>query len=356
MLIGACFIFILVVFENAFAKKIIQSQSEKLLPKEYYDFYQSEYKSVNHLRELQLERVHQGAYDGPTSLLYSRIGDGKNHILIQGDSWAEQFIHSSFSKNRLNSFSQNHDASFTLSGISSYAPSLMTAQLHLLRNRFNLKSDYIVAMVDQTDIGDELCRYKDQRIRGEFGLEVRPFDSSKYSEVYSTNDLLQDVNIYYGDHANSTKLFLLAENEVKRRLRKKTTRECTWEKITEPLHVGVSSEQRIYLLSVIEEYISVAFRDKNVKKLIFVTFPHKNHTTGIYKFDVNNLVQQAIFVSKYKNKIINFRPSINQTPQDGGDQVFQENDPASHLTDKAHDLVLTKSLLGELLKLDLVKY
>lgn len=352
MLIGACFFLILAVFENTFAKKIIQSQSEKLLPKEYYDFYQNEYKSVNHLRELQLDRVHLGAYDGPTSLLYSRIGDGKNQILIQGDSWAEQFIHSSFSKNLLKNYSQNYDVSFVLSGISSYAPSLMTAQLNLLRNRFNLKSDYIVAMVDQTDIGDELCRYKDQRIRGEFGLEVRPFDSSKFSEVYSTSDLLQDVNIYYGDHANSTKLFLLAGNEVKRRIRKKTTRECTWEKITEPLYMGISTEQRSYLLSVIEEYISLAFKDKNVKKLIFVTFPHKNHATGIYRFDVNDLVQEAIDLSKFKRDIINFRPSKRQINETDRDKLYLENDPGSHLTNETHGSVLTKSLLQELSNLE----
>lgn len=355
VLVGACILIILIVFENTVAKKIIESQTEKLLPKGYYTFYQNEYKYVNHLRELQLDRVGLGAYDGPTSLLYSQIGEGKNQILIQGDSWAEQFIHSTFSKDRLKIFSKAHDASFLLSGISSYAPSLMTAQLNLLRHRFNIHSDYIVAMVDQTDIGDELCRYKEQRIIGEYGLEVKPFNDTKYSEVYSTNDLLGDVNIYYGNSFYTTKALLLAKNQVKRKLRKKTERECTWAKITEPLYLGVTAEQRSYLLSVIDEYISVAFEDKSVKKLVFFTFPHKNHVIGIYKFDVNELVQEAINLSKHRKDIINFRPPQNIIDEVKMKDLYLENDPGSHLTNETHGSVLTKSLLNELSKLDFKK-
>ena len=39
-------------------------------------------------------------------------------------------------------------------------------QLHykILENDFNIKPNIVVAYIDQTDFGDELCRYKDKRV------------------------------------------------------------------------------------------------------------------------------------------------------------------------------------------------
>ena len=46
---------------------------------------------------------------------------------------------------------------FVLAGTGSYSPSVMTSQLHLLqRNDFNFDPDFLIAIIDQTDIGDEL--------------------------------------------------------------------------------------------------------------------------------------------------------------------------------------------------------
>ena len=342
---------IVVIFENTLAKKIIDSQLEKLLPRSYYDFYQAEYKNVNHLRELQLNRYINGAYDGPTSLLYSKIGDGNLEILIQGDSWAEQFIHSSSSKDSLNKFSKENDLTFLLSGISSYAPSPMTAQLNVLRKKFYSKPEYIIALIDQTDIGDELCRYKNQISIGDFGLSVKPFDDSKYSEVYSTSDLLEDITIYYGNNYNFKKLLLLAKNEIKRKFRVKIPRVCTWRIISQPLYEGITNEQRRYLLSVIDKYISTVFEDNKVKKLMIMTFPHRKHLSGEYKFDVLDLMLEAINNSTYRNKIINYRPPQNLLDKMGGIKIYQEHDQASHLTDEAHNSILTKELLNELLQI-----
>ena len=39
----------------------------------------------------------------------------------------------------------------------------MTYQLHLLQNDFKFDSDFLITIVDQIDIEDELCRYKNLR-------------------------------------------------------------------------------------------------------------------------------------------------------------------------------------------------
>lgn len=339
----------LLFFEKVIAENRINESRKKLLPHEYYVFYQKHHKYVNHLRELHLERLQSGVYEEPESLMFSKIGMGKKRILIQGDSWVEQFIHSPFSRQRLTSYAANNNISFIVGGTSSYSPSLMTAQLNRLRSYFNFTNiDYIVAYIDQTDVGDELCRYKQQRRLSHSNLEIQPFDSTQYSEVYSTNDLLEDVSIYFGDHSNTEKLFSLAKNQIGRHLRKKTSRVCGWEKIINPLKYGVTSEEKSYFTGVLSEYISVVFNGFGVKKLIFVTFPHKGHVNDLYKLDVSSLIDEAIKLSIDKNRIINFRPPINSISKIEKQELFLQNDPGSHLTNESHGDVFTKLLLMKL--------
>ena len=39
----------------------------------------------------------------------------------------------------------------------------MTIQYKILKNDFKINPDYVVVYIDQTDFGDELCRYKKNR-------------------------------------------------------------------------------------------------------------------------------------------------------------------------------------------------
>ena len=48
-------------------------------------------------------------------------------------------------------------------GISSYSPTLMTIQYKILKNDFKINPDYVVVHIDQTDFGDDVCRYKKNR-------------------------------------------------------------------------------------------------------------------------------------------------------------------------------------------------
>ena len=59
----------------------------------------------------------------------------------------------------------------------------MTSQLNLLRNDFNFNPDFLIAVIDQTDIGDELCRYKNlrKRVQGKIIVEPEPVESFEYN-------------------------------------------------------------------------------------------------------------------------------------------------------------------------------
>ena len=46
------------------------------------------------------------------------------------------------------------------SGISSYSPSTMKVQYQILEKEYDIRPNYLISIIDQTDLGDELCRYK----------------------------------------------------------------------------------------------------------------------------------------------------------------------------------------------------
>ena len=45
-------------------------------------------------------------------------------------------------------------------GVTSFSPSLMKLQYEILEKDFNIRPNIVVAYIDQTDIGDDFCRYR----------------------------------------------------------------------------------------------------------------------------------------------------------------------------------------------------
>ena len=63
----------------------------------------------------------------------------------------------------------NRNFNVVNAGTMSYSPSLMSMQYRMLKENFNVKPDYIITYIDQTDILDENCRYK----------ELKKYDKNK---------------------------------------------------------------------------------------------------------------------------------------------------------------------------------
>lgn len=339
----------IIILERIILKDIIKKKSETLFPEEFYNFYEKESMFVNHLRDLSPEIYKEGRYKEPTNLMYDVIGNGSTSILVQGDSWAEQFSLTKFSKNKIDTFVKHKDVRFTLAGVTSYSPSPMTAQLSRLRNHYKLNFQHIIAFVDQTDIGDELCRYAELRVEGTNGLIVRPYDSTQSHEIYGMFDYFENLKILRSDNLNLTKAILYSKNKIVRLFRQKTSLKSGWSCISKPLLDGISIEQRKYLLRVFGEYINTVFEDQNVKSLIFVTFPHLNHLNGKYNLDVREIIVEAIKTSLHYFKIQEIRPEldVNSKKFEEG-LVYRSNDPGSHLTDHAHAEYLVDPLLKKL--------
>ena len=149
-------------------------QIKKLLERNGYTnelikFYDHYHKELHHLG-----RLNEADPQNPSSLMFEQIGDGSSDIIIQGDSWAEQYRIEK-SKEYLKRFVQkNSQHKMILAGTGSYSPSIMTSQLFLLRNNFGYNPEILVAVIDQTDIGDELCRYKKLRKKEKGRVIVQP--------------------------------------------------------------------------------------------------------------------------------------------------------------------------------------
>ena len=76
-------VFFLEIFADRQIKKLIIRNG---FTKDLIIFYDRYYKVLHHLG-----RLNEVDANNPSSLIFDEIGNGKNHILVQGDSWAEQF-------------------------------------------------------------------------------------------------------------------------------------------------------------------------------------------------------------------------------------------------------------------------
>lgn len=333
------------LIENTIAKTIVSNKVNQLFPKQYYEFYKEHYKTVNHLRDIGPQKTLID-YPSPQSLVFTTIGNGSRAILLQGDSWAEQFTTVASSRRKLLTYAHQANVEFTAAGVSSYSPSILTSQLILLRNQFSQAPEIVVAVIDQTDIGDELCRYRTKRVVNDSGVQVVPFNQSDSLEPYNLSYFFEQQELLHSRNSNLIKLLLLAKNKLKILMDGRQIK-CTWNEISRPLWLGITNNEEAYMNMIISDYIEQVFKDEGVQKLIFMTTPHRNHLSASYILDIQTLLEKTLAASKYKNRIVSLRISDSLLNSRIANPYIS-GDIASHLTDLAHSEVFTQALLDEL--------
>jgi len=329
---------------NHWAKERLPKTRAQFMTPEQVIFYKKYAAEVNHLRLFDFQKhMHQDAYKGTTDFLFSTVGAGNRTVLIQGDSWAEQMIlgHQSFIA--LQIFSEQQDTRFIVGGTNSYAPSLMAAQFRLLKQDFALQPEIVVGIIDQTDIGDELCRYRLQQSKNKAGEDVvLPYARGAYVP-YLLHPYFDLIDIL--DREGNPLLKL-----IEYRLAKSKTMNPSgcYKEILSPLDGQLTELDRQYVESRIGAYLNEVFRaPTKVEKLVLVTHFHQKHETGEYKISVAELVKKSVEESIFKDRIVH----LDFGPQDYANEdkarVFRVDDPYSHLTDYAHRKVFTSKILRE---------
>lgn len=274
------------------------------------------------------------------SLFFSVIEDfnitNKENILIQGDSWAQIASKKKIFSN-LKKFSENHNVGIINSGVASYSPSPMTSQLYILEKEFNIKPSIIIAIIDQTDIGDELYRYRTldknsfsyalTNFQKKFFIDSKEkikrfnFFTFKLLDIAYSYFLFQK-KIYGFDTFNTTKIIL-------KKLRSKL---FGLPIVLSPLKFGINETEKNIFKSKINNYVNLSFQNSNLKKIYFVTHPHIKHLDNKFKTNVRTIIDEVINENN-NNKLVHLDFEILNKSFDK--KIFLKGDEFSHLTEDA---------------------
>ena len=343
---------------------------------ENLNFHQKYSKKLHHIRdEITLNLL----FKKPKveDLLFTTINNIEDReviILFQGDSWMEQLtspVDDNFISVKLvQQFKSQKKVGFINAGTGSYSPSLMNLQLDVLEEDFKIFPNIVITYIDQTDVGDENCRYKNNKIYKNETLEsIQPEAQLMYRDIFNYSEIYGLSKIYLKDNSKISKTFQLINFKFKYNLKKNGIRFyrkyiSNLESDKEKLKKCYGSAIQKYLIDPndsdikyfedsITEYIKKIERKKHIKKLIFVTAPHKKNfyknsdQKSYYKLNVSDVVSSVI---KNKKNIthINFSKILLNDKNFDHKNIWHVDN--MHLNSNFHGKLFIKKILDELSK------
>ena len=339
---------------------------------ENLNFHQKYSKKLHHIRdEIALDLL----FKKPKveDLLFTTINnieDKEVIVLFQGDSWMEQLtspVDDNFISVKLvQQFKSQKKVGFINAGTGSYSPSLMNLQLDVLEEDFKIFPNIVITYIDQTDIGDENCRYKNNKIYKNETLEsIQPEAQLMYRSIFNYSEIYGLSKIYLKDNSKISKTFQLINFKFKYSLKKNGIRFyrkyiSNLESDKEKLKKCYGSEIQRYLIDPndsdikyfedsITEYIKKIERKKHIKKLIFVTAPHKENfdQKNRYKLNVSDLID-GIIKNKKNITHINFSKILLNDKNFDHKNIWHVDN--MHLNSNFHGKLFIKKILDELSK------
>jgi len=339
---------------------------------ENLNFHQKYSKKLHHIRdEIALDLL----FKKPKveDLLFTTINnieDKEVIVLFQGDSWMEQLtspVDDNFISVKLvQQFKSQKKVGFINAGTGSYSPSLMNLQLDVLEEDFKIFPNIVITYIDQTDIGDENCRYKNNKIYKNETLEsIQPEAQLMYRSIFNYSEIYGLSKIYLKDNSKISKTFQLINFKYKYSLKKNGIRFyrkyiSNLESDKEKLKKCYGSEIQKYLIDPndsdikyfedsITEYIKKIDQKKHIKKLIFVTAPHKENfdQKNRYKLNVSDLID-GIIKNKKNITHINFSKILLNDKNFDHKNIWHVDN--MHLNSNFHGKLFIKKILDELSK------
>jgi len=351
--------------------KIYFKEHEKLRPTlfksvEGVNFHKKYAKKMHHIRG-----NHWEVKNNLTNMLFSTINEfsiNNKNILFQGDSWIEQINEYKKSEQKLDKFAKENNYGLINAGITSFAPSLMQVQFEVLENDFNIKPNIVVAYIDQTDIGDEICRYKSSRVRDQNNnlIAVRNNSYSRtvfdYTQIYRWSEILLSKDGKLIKKLKFTNFFIKfkilrlvdkTNNILKFGWKNRLSNKCFFHQITNYLK-NEDKEALVYFENRLLEYINLLTKKDYIDKIILVTFPHKNNLLSKsnkehYAINVSDIVDQIV-LNKKKIKHVNFTNLILEKKIQFNNKIYRKFDPGSHLKEKYHVNIFLKTILNNIEK------
>ena len=352
---------------------------------ENLNFHEKYSKKVHHIRQ---EKVLDWLWKKPKveDMMFTTINkleDKELIVLIQGDSFMEQLTNSSYyfqdtgmeplpneekpkniSVELVQKFKSKKKVGFVSGGTGSYSPSLMNLQLDVLEQDFKILPNIVIAYVDQSDIGDEYCRYKNHRfyengvlksIQPESHLMWR--ETFNYSEIYEKSKIrlknkskilqtffLTNFNFKYGFVKSSTRLYrkYISTNKAD----KEKLTKCYWGTIEKYLIKHHDTETE-YFKNQVKEYLEKMKKKEHIEKIFFVTFPHKKNFNKTYKLNVSDVIESVVKDEKIVTHI-NFSKILLNDNNFNYENIYLND--GIHLNRDNHANLFMKKILDELSK------
>ena len=285
---------------------------------EILNFHEKYAKKIHHLRDENFLTVlsEKAKVEDFLFTALNKLEDKEMIVLFQGDSWMEMTnIHSSIKL--LQNFKSKKKIGFVNGGVGSYSPSLMNVQLDVLEEDFKIFPNIVVAYINQEDIGDEICRYKKNKIYKNGILNsVKQETDFRGPGWFNFSKIYGFSRIYLNENLKITKTFQLINFKFKYSLTRSSIRlyrkyisqsKSDKEKITkcyvpeiQKYLINPNETDIKYFTDSIREYLKKIDQKKHVKKLFLVTAPHKKHfyknldQKNSYKVNVSDIVDSII--------------------------------------------------------------
>ena len=336
---------------------------------ENLNFHEKYSKKIHHIRD---EMVLDWLWKTPKveDLLFTTINTIENKeiiVLFQGDSYMEQLTFPGPDKNHISAelvqkFKSKKKVGFINAGIGSYSPSLMSLQLDILEEDFKIFPNIVISYIDTTDLGDENCRYKNNKIY-ENGIlkSVKPEPYLMYRSVFNYSRIYGLSRISLSNSSKISKTFQLINFKFKYGLKKSAIRfyrkhisklESEREKVkkcygNEIQKYTINDERTKYFADRVEKYLEKMEQKKHIDKIFLVTFPHKANFDKIYKLNVADVIDNI--AQKRENVThINFSKTLLNDKNFNYQNIWTSDN--IHLNPENHANLFMKGILDELLR------
>lgn len=267
-----------------------------------YNKYSQEINHIRYKDEYRFKEI-------TNELIFNFIKNesGKKIILFQGDSWIHQINKYESAKKILNIELQKFSKIIN-AGTPSYSPSLMQKQFQIIEKDFKIYPNVIVAYIDQTDMGDELCRYKNlvkydkKGFVERVGMEKYPY----HRDVFNLHEKLvfSEIELKKINPILKTQLYInYLAKKATQRIKKKfiltfvdnsISTKCRW-RLIESYKKKLSSKDKIYLKNIFRNYLMYLMKKSYVEEIYIVTHPHKTQmTTSNEPINVSNIVSEIV--------------------------------------------------------------
>ena len=321
--------------------------------KKNLDFHKYYSDKMHHLRNVNMWNEKEYLF----STIYQDNSFEKT-MLFQGDSWIEDISKNELAKEFLIKYGKNKKLNIFNAGITSFAPSVIHAQYKVLKNDFLIKPDILIIYIDQTDIGDEFCRYKNNKVysnekfshvkREKFTRATYDYSKSYlYSELSLENNFKKIIkfpylklNYFFNRNVNLIKQ--ISANGLENRNRSK----CGFQEIMKELISYNEEAEKVFKKSLIE-LLDFLSNEIYLEKVILISFPHINHYKNLYTVNVSNYIEDTIQKINHE-KIEHLNLNNLDFSNINIDEIFRINDPGSHLNDKYHLELFIKKIISKI--------